>query len=121
MSIRWEGVSSFRKQLDVDAVEKFRGPLKFEAELIMTAAKQITPKKTGALVGSGHVKAPKASKNLLSITLGFGGAASAYALVQHERTDFAHRGKQQAKFLEQPVKAAQKGFASRLERHLDLW
>jgi hypothetical protein len=123
MGIQWDrlDMKNLEKKLDVKALEKFRGPLKLEAELIMTKAKRITPVDTGTLRSSGHVQSPKQTLDRLSITLGFGGAASAYALVQHERTDYKHRGKQQAKFLEQPVKEEELRLARRLVRNLDLW
>ena len=114
-------MANLRKKLDVDAIPKLRGPLNLEANKIMTAAKRITPVDTGTLRGSGHVQTPRVGGTTLSITLGFGGAASGYALVQHERTDLRHRGRQQAKFLEQPAKAAAKGLGNRLTRQLDLW
>ena len=94
--------------------------LSVEAERIMTAAKKLTPVDQGTLRSSGHVQTPVVRRKTATVTLGFGGAASDYALVQHERTDFTHTVGQ-AKFLEQPAKAAVRGFGNRVARHLDLF
>jgi hypothetical protein len=120
VSIKWEGLGKLEKQLKVDALEQFRGPLNLEANRVMTAAKRDTPVDQGTLRASGHVQPPRVRGDTMSITLGFGGAASAYALVQHERTDFAHTSGM-AKFLEKNVNEARRGFGARLSRHLDLW
>jgi len=39
----------------------------------------------------------------VSVTLGYGGAAAAYARRQHEDLTFAHKEGQEAKFLERPL------------------
>lgn len=96
------------------------GPLSLEAELIMTKAKQLTPVDLGTLRASGVVQSPDVGPKRVVVELGFGGAAAAYALVQHERTDFTHTVGQ-AKFLEQPMKEAKAGFGARLAKHVDRW
>ncbi len=122
--IRIDGLDKLQARLKAagkTAASDLAGPLFTEAELIMTEAKQITPVDHGPLKGSGHVKRPVISRHKVEVVLGFGGAASAYALIQHERTDFRHDPPQQAKFLEQPVKEAKAGFGDRVARHLDLF
>ena len=106
------------------------GPLKLEAELIMTKAKNLTPVDLGTLRASGHVKRPVITRNAAKVLLGFGGAASAYALAVHEHpsshsppswqggVSFTSGG---PKYLERPVKEARKGFGRRVARHLDLF
>jgi hypothetical protein len=113
-------MDNLKDKLDVKALEKFRGPLNLEANLIMTESKRDTPVDTGTLRGSGHVQPPKVGLQTLSVTMGFGGAASAYAIIQHERTDLRHQSGT-AKFLERNVKAHELSFARRLVKHLDLW
>lgn len=71
-------------------------------EEVMTAAKELTPVDTGALRASGHVQQPKIDGGKVSVTLGFGGPAVAYAEVVHEDLA-ANHGVGQAKFLEQPL------------------
>lgn len=73
-----------------------------EAEGIMNTAKGLTPVDTGALRASGHVNPPDVSGGKVSVELGFGGAAEAYAVYVHEMTWVGHRVGQ-AKFLEQPL------------------
>lgn len=98
--------------------EKVAAPLLLtEAELLMTKAKMLTPVDTGALRASGHVQAPVVENGKVTVTLGFGGAAEAYAVPVHERMD-VHHPVGQAKFLEQPVREWEtdgvKRFADRL-------
>lgn len=77
-----------------------------EANDIMTAAKALTPFDTGVLQGSGAVNMPVVSQGEVSVTLGFGGAASAYAEVQHNELSYYHKPPTQAIFLEQPFNEA---------------
>lgn len=71
----------------------------------------------GALKNSGHVSLPQRTAHGTEVTIGYGGAAEAYAWVQHERRDFKHRvGK--AKYLEDPMRAAAPGLAARLAGRL---
>ena len=73
-----------------------------EGNEAMVDAKQQTPVDLGVLRASGTVFPVERSRTGASIELGFGGAASGYAVVQHERLDYHHpTGK--AKFLEDPV------------------
>jgi hypothetical protein len=123
MGMRIEGLDKLQARLKksgVNAAKELAGGLKVEAERIMTAAKRITPVDQGTLRSSGHVQAPVIRRKTASVVLGFGGAASDYALIQHERTDFTHTVGQ-AKFLEQPVKSAAVGFGNRVARNLDLF
>jgi len=74
------------------------------AEATMTESKRIVPVETGTLRSSGHVQPPVVTGDNVQVTLGYGGAASAYAIVQHERLDYRHEPPGQAKYLEQPVR-----------------
>lgn len=89
------------------------GALYEEAESIMAKSKPLVPVDTGTLRNSGHVALPEKEMGRLTVTLGYGGAASDYALIQHERTDY-HHTVGRAKFLEEPVLEAQHGLESRL-------
>lgn len=76
--------------------------LRQEGEKAMTEAKQETPVDTGVLRASGIVDGPHNDGGSVWLELGFGGAASSYALIVHERTDVHHPvGK--AKYLEDPA------------------
>ena len=121
--IRIEGLDKLQTKLKAagkTAAKDLAGPLKLEAELIMTKSKQLAPVDLGTLRASGVVHSPDIGAKKVVVELGYGGAASAYALVQHERTDFSHTVGQ-AKFLEQPVKEAKKGFGNRVAQHVDLF
>lgn len=92
----------------------------FSAEAIMTVSKsQYVPVETGTLRGSGFVKPAETTRNSVSVTLGYGGAAAPYALSVHENPRAGKTGgmspggkkyKRWAKtgewkYLETPVKA----------------
>lgn len=75
-----------------------------EMESVMAEAKAQTPVDKGTLRDSGHVLPPDIGPTSVEIVAGFGGAASAYAIVQHERLDLAHTVGG-PKFLERPFLA----------------
>lgn len=90
---------------------------RMEAELIMTESKLQCPSDTGALKSSGHVKEPYDEGGRTIIEFGYGGTAAkinpktgestdTYAVYVHENLE-AHHPTGKAKFLEDPVKAAQ--------------
>lgn len=91
-----------------------------EAEAIMAESKQRAPVDTGALRSSGHVLPPDIDKDGVEVKLGYGGAAEAYAIVQHERLDY-HHTVGEAKFLERPLLDAARGMAQRLARAFQGW
>lgn len=102
------------------AVEKIAGQLFREAETIMAAADPLIPVAPdgGTLKASGYVELPVIEGNEVSVTMGFGGAASAYALALHEHPSDASppswKGKELhfsvegtgTKYLERPFLAA---------------
>ena len=111
MSVHWEGMNEFNKWLSnaggsvqkAAAAELYR-----QGERIMTDSKaRYVPVDRGALRGSGHVKQPHISGSRVEVELGYGGAAKAYALVQHEAMHFQHTVGG-PKYLERPVKAARR-------------
>ena len=118
MAIRWTGIDNLNRILDSvekQAPERIGAALRTEGERIMTDSKRnYVPVYQGTLRASGHVQGPTLRRNSAEVTLGYGGAAAAYALVQHERTDYAHTVGQ-SKYLERPVHNAAQGFARRLD------
>lgn len=74
-------------------------------EIIMTASKQECPVDTGTLRASGHVDQPKISGSSIVVRLGYGGAASGYAIFVHEghRTNGGGTSVAPRKFLEGPM------------------
>lgn len=93
------------------------GAMYVEAESIMGQSRQLAPVDRGNLRGSGVVMPPDVAGDLVEVEFGYGGAASEYALIQHERLDFRHPSGQ-AKFLEQPVNEASNGLEGRLGRRI---
>jgi len=61
-------------------------------------------KTPGTLKKSGHVELPvMEGANKVTVAIGYGGAASAYAYRQHQDLTFKHKPGQQAKYLEVPI------------------
>ncbi len=101
------------------ALEALAAGVYREGETIMTKSKRVVPVDLGTLKNSGFVEEPKISKNAVTVTLGYGGAAKAYALVQHERTDLNHPGQGEPKYLERPVNEAEQGFGKRVAKEME--
>lgn len=84
-----------------------------KCEEVMTDSNtNYVPKDDGILAASGFVRKPVIEKGSISVTLGYGGAAKAYAAVQHENLDFHHPALNrpggfagQPKYLERPLLA----------------
>lgn len=85
-----------------------------EAEHVMSVSRPLVPVEAGILRGSGHVDLPQRSLTGWSVTFGYGGAAQAYAVYQHEHEEFHHPHGGQAHYLSKPVDAV----ASVLGEHL---
>lgn len=82
--------------------------LRKQGEIIMTAAKELTPVQFGTLKNSGNVQGPEQKRGKLVVTLGFGGPAQKYAVYVHENMTARHNPPTQAKFLETPARAAKR-------------
>ena len=124
MGVTWTGIDKLERQLTTTlpktGVQQMTRALVLEAERVMTISKRdFVPVDLGTLRGSGHVAPPEISGTRVTVTLGYGGAASAYALIQHERTDF-HHTVGQSHYLSTPVKAAAAGMGQRLARSMNL-
>ena len=120
--IRFDNVDIVQRQLRAmpsKALQALSGAVQQEAETIMTESKRIVPVDTGTLRASGIVAAPDVKGDTVTVELGYGGAAKAYALIQHEREDFTHPGQGTAKYLERPVNAAEAGFGKRVGKTLE--
>lgn len=81
--------------------------MKDAADDLLMKAKNQAPIETGTLRRSGFVREIKDG-----FEIGFGGEASAYAIVQHERLDFNHPHGGKAKYLEDPFKENWKAYVS---------
>lgn len=93
------------------------------ALLMFAESQRIVPVDTGTLARSGMVEPPNNSAAQPEVIIGYGGLASAYALIQHENLDYRHHSPEQAKYLEQPVlqglPAMKADLAARLNRLLE--
>ena len=103
--------------LEQKAPESYRAALYQEGELLRGEAQALTPVLTGVLKASAFVNEPVATEAGASVTVGFGGAAEAYAVRQHEDTTFKHRVGQ-AKYLEQPFLQRAKNLAANIAAKL---
>ena len=93
----------------------------------MLTSKGEVPVDLGTLMGSGNVDNVKRTRDRVSVEMGYGGAAAAYALAVHEHPSshsprswsggvvFSKGG---PKYLERPALAAARGMAGRLARKL---
>ena len=133
--IRIEGLDKLQTKLKKSsnmATRSMAQALFKEAELIMTEAKDNTPVAPdgGTLRSSGHVQIPKFSGTTLEIVLGFGGAASAYALAVHEHPS-QHSPPSWSggvtwnvggpQFLKNAMDKAEAGMGGRIAKHLGRW
>ncbi len=84
-----------------------------EGEEMMRKSKRITPVDTGNLRATGHVQLPERIGREVVIRLGFGGPAAPYAVYVHEGTHLQFTVGQ-AKYLQDPVKQARRGFTKRI-------
>lgn len=75
------------KQLDLQAQKLGSAALFQEANKIMAKSKPLVPVFHGALRSSGHVQLPRrTASGDIEVVLGYGGAASDYAVFVHEGT-----------------------------------
>lgn len=86
--IEFDGVEEMRAAIDNLAgifPDKVVKAVHLEGEYVMTDSKRnYVPVDLGVLRSSGFVNPPVRSGKEVSVTIGFGGAASAYALAVHE-------------------------------------
>lgn len=82
-------------------------------ETEMREMKKRTPVDTGALRNSGFVEKPTRVGTKVSVSLGFGGQADAYAIFVHEDLDVFHRVGE-AKFVESVLNESMRYFTARV-------
>lgn len=82
-------------------------------------ARDQAPVDVGTLRESGFVNQPVVEGENVSVTLGFGGSASAYAHRQHEELTWKHPKHGKAKFLEDPMNEARDGFDERVGKRIN--
>lgn len=135
LKMRIKGLGALRAQMrrkPAQALQGMRRGLFQEAEGIMTQSKQaFVPVDTGTLRASGFVELPMVTPNGVQVALGFGGPAGSgnqngqtnskavgYAVPVHENCQAFH-AVGSCKYLEIPLKRAQRGMAKRLRADVD--
>ncbi len=112
------GLEALRRKLEVTAPLVARAAMSAalyqEGHAILNESQQEVPVDLGTLRGSGHVTAPAAQGADIMVEIGYGGAASDYAVVQHEHLEFNHPHGGKAKYLEDPALRAASGMAARM-------
>jgi hypothetical protein len=86
----WKGTEAIEQVKRAGAIG-----VRLGAEHLLAKANETVPYLDGILEQSGTVDAEE-----LTAVVSYGGAASGYAVVQHERVEFHHPGKGRAKWLE---------------------
>lgn len=113
---KWDGMDELQRILTrapLEAVGAMASALYVEGSMLVNDAKRETPVDQGTLRNSGIALPPSVSGTSIEVVVGFGGAASDYAVAQHEHTEFRHQvGK--AKFLKDPADRRETGFDSRI-------
>ena len=122
MFIKWFGIDILEGLLNkgkTTATNVTAMALMQEAQLMFAASQRRVPVKLGTLRRSGVILPPVVQGQSVLIQMGYGGAASAYALIQHERQDFKHKDGQTWKYLETPVRERIPNLELRLQQRID--
>lgn len=101
------------------AVPAIKQALSEEGQLAFRESQRLVPVDTGTLRRSGQILPPKENaQHNIELVMGYGGAAKAYALRQHEDLDYKHKEGKQAKYLEEPVKNRQNKLAQNIQARM---
>lgn len=117
VSIELEGGERLARIFDraTDAHRKTLGKaMKLEASRILNESKRIVPFRDGILKDSGMVEGPKVDATGVEVQITYGGAAKAYAAVQHWDTSLNHPNGKQALYLLTPIEAAKDEFVRKV-------
>lgn len=96
------------------AVPALASALYTAGNLTMREAKNQVPFDTGVLKSSGRVDEPQITGGNVTVDLGFGGAAAAYALRMHEGKGLHFQSGKKAHYLRDPMKTTASGVLSSL-------
>ena len=105
VTVELEGSERLSRMFD-----KVQQAMYSEAQRILNESKRIVPFRDGTLKRSGEVSKPKLDATGIEVEISYGGAAQAYAAVQHWDTSLNHANGKQALYLKTPVDAAQAVF-----------
>jgi hypothetical protein len=122
MFLKWFGIDILMALLNkgkTTATNVTAMALMEETQLMFAESQRRVPVKHGTLRRSGIILPPVVKGSSVLIQMGYGGAASAYALLQHERQDFRHKDGQTWKYLETPVRERIPNLELRLQQRID--
>lgn len=107
IKMTWVDYNNFEKVVSDYTQQEVDGAmaqvLNEEAQLIFRDSQRLVPVKTGVLRASGQIVTPRKKGNNWEVVIGYGGAASSYALEQHENLQYRHKEGKTAKYLEIPA------------------
>lgn len=109
--------AQLRKHLDA-ARRSAEAALYQGGSIIMTEAKKRAPLDVGTLRNSGYVTLPKREGDDVFVEVGFGGAAKAYAVKQHEELSYHHEIGE-AKYLENAINVKEEEIRAHIKRVSD--
>ena len=107
--------AALRKRLEA-VVRAAEAALYQGANIIMTEAKKRAPLDVGTLQNSGYVTLPRQQGNEVMVEAGFGGAAKAYAVRQHEELSYQHDAGREAKYLENAINVKESEVRNHIHR-----
>jgi hypothetical protein len=109
--------AQLRKHLDA-ARKAAEAALYQGGSIIMTEAKKRAPLDVGTLRNSGYVTLPQRAGDEVFVEVGFGGAAKAYAVKQHEELSYHHEIGE-AKYLENAINVKEEEIRAHIKRVSD--
>lgn len=109
--------AQLRKHLDA-ARRSAEAALYQGGSIIMTEAKKRAPLDVGTLRNSGYVTLPQREGDDVFVEVGFGGAAKAYAVKQHEELSYHHEIGE-AKYLENAINVKEEEIRAHIKRVSD--
>lgn len=117
--IGFEALERLTSQQQSMVIDKAVGvALGQEAQIMMRNSMRIVPVDTGTLRRSARVLPAYKEGLLWTVEMGYGGAASEYALDQHENPTYRHAEGKSWKYLEIPVKERIPNFEQRLAKRI---
>ena len=121
--VEWVGseqLDKLTRKQTIDATNKALAmALTEEAEIMFRNSKRRVPVDNGDLRRSGFILPVRKSGKGWIIEMGYGGAASAYALRQNEDLTLKHKEGRTAKYLENPVKERTPNLEQRLKARIE--
>lgn len=122
IKMTWVDYDNFSKVVSKYTIDEIKSAmpqvLMEEAQLIFRESQRIVPVKTGVLRGSGRIVPARLKGTKYEVVIGYGGAASAYALKQHENLQYAHKEGKSAKYLEIPAQQRAQDVAAAIRYRL---